>query len=58
MEAFAVSAKEKAEALNDFFCSTFTDEDLSNLPRNHEPKTDKKLDSFTIAKEVVLKKLQ
>ena len=31
---------------------------MSNLPRNHEPKTDKKVDSFTIAKEVVLKKLQ
>ena len=55
----AVSAHEKAEALNDFFCSTFTDEDLSNVPKEQENKNiGEVLDNFIITPQALLKKLQ
>ena len=54
----AVSAREKAEALNDFFCTTFTDEDLSNLPNEERSYDGDVLDRFIILPKILLKKLQ
>ena len=52
----AVTAHEKAEALNEFFASVFTDEDLGNLPCAQRYEGEK-LDNFTIPPETLLKKL-
>ena len=55
----AVSAKEKAETFNNYFCTMFTDENLSILPTVcEEDYTGNRLDSFSIVPETVLKKLQ
>ena len=55
----AVGAKEKAEALNDFFCTMFTDENLTSLPEVEEGAfTGTWLDGFSVLPETVLKKLQ
>ena len=52
------SASGKAEMLNEFFCSNFTDEDVDNVPINFTQAYDKEiLDHFTIESEVVQKKL-
>ena len=54
-----MSAKEKAEALNDFFCTMFTDENLTSLPEVEEGAfTGTWLDGFSVLPETVLKKLQ
>ena len=52
----AVSAQDKAEALNEFFASVFTNEDLENLPCA-PTYGGELLDSFNITAEIVLKKL-
>jgi hypothetical protein len=52
------SDQDKAQALNDYFCSVFTQEDLSNITSLRD--TDLPipgLDDITIHKEMVLKKL-
>ena len=53
----AVTAQDKAEALNEFFASVFTNEDLGNLPcaPTYEGEL---LESFNITAEILLKKLQ
>ena len=57
--SLAVGAKEKAEALNDFFCTMFTEENLSTLPIvSEDDYTGEQIDSFSILPETVLKKLQ
>ena len=48
---------EKAEVLNNFFGSVFTDEDTDNIPDNNEPFLGKYLDIFRITPKSVLKKL-
>ena len=55
----AVTALEKAQILNTFFSSTFTEERLEDLPINTEnPFLGEYLDSFVITPEMVDKKLQ
>ena len=49
--------KDIAEALNAFFASTFTQEDLNSIPRLDDPDSTKILD-IDIDKDSVLKKLQ
>ena len=52
----AVSAYEKAEALNEFFASTFTKEDLTNLPRAERRSYDGELlDNFVITPDICTK---
>ena len=54
----AISDKEKAEPLNSFFISTFTDERLNDLPSNlGTPSLENLLDSFEITPEIVLENL-
>ena len=50
--------KEKANALNDYFCSVFTDEDLSNIPTPSKTHYRSVLSEVTITREMVLKKLR
>lgn len=52
----AVNDLDKAEALNDFFCSTFTNEDLNNIPDDPSEYNGEMLDSFSISPEVLQKK--
>ena len=54
----ANSAAEKAEALNNFFSSVFTDESLDNIPDEGPVFRGDYLDIFEITPEMVLKKLQ
>lgn len=56
-ETNASTAAEKAEALNEFFSSVFTDENLDNIPEEEESFTGTNLISFEISPEAVLKKL-
>ena len=54
-----VSAKEKAETLNNFFISNFTEERLHDIPANNETLfLGTYLDSFVITPEMVLEKLK
>ena len=54
-----MTALEKAQILNTFFSSTFTEERLEDIPINTEnPFLGKYLDSFVITPEMVDKKLQ
>ena len=54
----ATSAAEKAEALNEFFCTTFTEEDLTNVPSSSDQSYEgETLGSFNIEPEAVQKKL-
>jgi len=48
---------EKAEVLNDFFASVFTEEDLSNIPTINNLHDTQLLEGLEITEEVVLKKL-
>ena len=50
--------KEKAEALNDFFSSVFTNENISNIPNLEEKNFDHPLSSIEITPEKVFKKLK
>lgn len=52
------TAAEKAELLNKFFGSIFTDENLDNIPEENEVFLGKYLDTFEISSESVLKKLE
>ena len=55
----AVTATERAEALNDFFATTFTVEDTSSIPDSDgEQFTGEHLNTFEITPVKVLKKLQ
>ena len=56
-ETNASTAEEKAEALNEFFSSVFTNENLDNIPEEDETFTGPNLISFEISAEAVLKKL-
>jgi hypothetical protein len=47
----------KANVLNQFFSSVFTDEDLNSIPAIEERPVDSKLTSFEIHEEEVLKRL-
>ena len=53
----AITAAEKAEALNRFFSSVFTEERLDNIPEDHADFSGELLDMFAISPEMVLKKL-
>ena len=53
----AITAAEKAEALNRFFSSVFTEERLDNIPEDHADFFGELLDMFAISPEMVLKKL-
>ena len=53
----ASSASEKAEVLNNFFSSVFTDEDMESLPDDDVPFLGDFLNSFVITEEAVYKKL-
>jgi len=54
----AVSTHEKANALNDFFCTTFSDEDMSSIPKEERLSNSELLDRFLITPKILLKKLQ
>ena len=55
----SVTALEKAQILNTFFSSTFTEERLGDIPINTDnPFLGKYLDSFVITPEMEDKKLQ
>ena len=54
----ASSAAEKAEVLNKFFGSVFTDEDMESIPDDDVPYLGDYLNTFVITTEAVLKKLQ
>lgn len=49
--------KEKAEALNDFFSSVFTQEDLGNIPTFEERKFESILEDVEITEDIVRKRL-
>ena len=53
----ASTASEKAEALNNYFSSTFTEEMLDNIPDGTQEFLGESLDKFDIPPESVLKKL-
>ena len=53
----ATTASEKAEVLNNFFSSVFTDEDLDNIPDDDAPYLGEFLNSFVINRDAVYKKL-
>ena len=53
----AVTAPEKAETLNSFFSSNFTEENLE-LPNDDTPFLGEYLDAFTITPQMVLDKLR
>ena len=53
----AVTAPEKAETLNSFFSSNFTEENLE-LPNDDTPFLGEYLDAFTITPQMVLNKLR
>ena len=53
----AITSKEKANTLNEYFSSVFIKEDVTNLPEKVSI-TDKVLENFTIDEETVLKKLK
>ena len=53
----AITAAEKAETLNRFFSSVFTEENLDNIPDDHRDFIGEFLDTFIISPEMVLKKL-
>ena len=58
-EALAHTDTEKAEALNNFFTSIFTKEDLTKIPETQEATfLGESFDIFEITPEMVLKKLQ
>ena len=54
----ALTASDKAEALNNFFSSTFTDENLENIPVESLPFLGEYLDKFEITPDLVLTKLK
>ena len=54
----ASTSSEKAEALNNFFSSVFTKENLSTIPRTEQEFLGNRLNAFVITPEAVLKKLQ
>ena len=55
----AETALEKAELLNNFFSSTFTDEKLQNIPTvNLDPFLGEYLNKFIISRDMVQKKLE
>ena len=53
----ALTASEKAEVLNNFFSSVFTDEDMDNIPDDGVPFLGDFLNSFVISEDAVYKKL-
>ena len=53
----AVSSLEKAEKLNNYFCSAFTSEDTSCIPVLNNLFTGNPLTSINISEEMVMKKL-
>ena len=54
----ATTPNEKAEALNQFFSSTFTDEKLENIPESvHNMYSGDHLNSFVITPQMVLKRI-
>ena len=55
---FTTSDEEKANALNNQFCSVFTHEDVNNIPEFPERAIHSYLTRIYISKEKVLKKLQ
>ena len=55
---FARTPTEKAKALNDFFVSVFTKENLDNIPGGKNDFSGECLRSFEITSDVVLKKLR
>ena len=56
--SIASSNKDKADALNSFFTSVFTTENINNIPNIKENKFEYPLSSITITPEKVLKKLK
>ena len=56
-ESKASTAAEKAEALNNFFSSVFTDENLDNIPDENDNLARQHLANFEITTDSVLKKL-
>ena len=53
----ATEAKDKAESLNAFFSSVFTDEELYNIPISHFPFEGMLLSTITITQQMVRNKL-
>ena len=54
---FAPTDVDKAEVLNNFFCSIFTREDVSDIPEPGRPYEGETLDAFQVTKDGVIKKL-
>ena len=54
----ATTDSEKAEALNEFFSDTFTEEDTSNIPSFHTEDIRKPLEELKIAEEKVKERLE